>query len=183
MLEEEIRSQQWSLILCGVVTITFRVLTLFAVTTCYSYSKTESVVITCTSTWWRSNKSTHQPNPRLKLLIHVTILSACWLHHSAFLIGCLLKPEHEGDFPPWLLVRKLTIPTERPPLVSEDSTNFCGWRVSRGQRNETLRPLISAFKIGAAIFSFTYLLNNPHEGGCTPYHTHYFSENLVAPGI
>jgi hypothetical protein len=27
---------------------------------------------------------------------------------------------------PWLLVRKWTIPTERPPLVGEISANFCG---------------------------------------------------------
>jgi hypothetical protein len=27
---------------------------------------------------------------------------------------------------PWLLVRKQTIPTERPPLVGEVSVNFCG---------------------------------------------------------
>jgi hypothetical protein len=27
---------------------------------------------------------------------------------------------------PWLVVRKRTIPTERPPLVSEASANFCG---------------------------------------------------------
>jgi hypothetical protein len=27
---------------------------------------------------------------------------------------------------PWLVVRKRTIPTERPPLVSEISANFCG---------------------------------------------------------
>jgi hypothetical protein len=27
---------------------------------------------------------------------------------------------------PWLLVRKRTIPTERPPLVGEVSANFCG---------------------------------------------------------
>jgi hypothetical protein len=36
---------------------------------------------------------------------------------------------------PWPLVRKLTIPTERPPLVGEVSAIFCGYRVSRGQRN------------------------------------------------
>jgi hypothetical protein len=36
---------------------------------------------------------------------------------------------------PWPLVRKRTIPTERPPLLGEVSANFCGWRVSRGQRN------------------------------------------------
>jgi hypothetical protein len=33
------------------------------------------------------------------------------------------------------LVRKRTIPNERPPLVGEVSANFCGQRVSRGQRN------------------------------------------------
>jgi hypothetical protein len=27
---------------------------------------------------------------------------------------------------PWPLVRKRTIPTERPPLVGEVSANFCG---------------------------------------------------------
>jgi hypothetical protein len=34
------------------------------------------------------------------------------------------------------LVRKRTIPTERPPLVGEVSANFSGQRVLRGQRNE-----------------------------------------------
>jgi hypothetical protein len=38
------------------------------------------------------------------------------------------------------LVHERTIPTEQPPLVSEVSTNFCGWRVSRGQRNGSPRP-------------------------------------------
>jgi hypothetical protein len=27
---------------------------------------------------------------------------------------------------PWLLVRRQTIPTERSPIVGEDSANFCG---------------------------------------------------------
>jgi hypothetical protein len=43
------------------------------------------------------------------------------------------------------LVRQRTIPTERPPLVGEVSLNFSGWRVSRSQRNESKRPLISVF--------------------------------------
>jgi hypothetical protein len=43
------------------------------------------------------------------------------------------------------LVRKPTIPTERPPLVGEVSANFSGQKVSRGQRNESPRPLISVF--------------------------------------
>jgi hypothetical protein len=43
------------------------------------------------------------------------------------------------------LVRKRTIPTERPPLVGEVSTNFSEERVSRGQRNESPRLLNSVF--------------------------------------
>jgi hypothetical protein len=39
----------------------------------------------------------------------------------------------------------VSLPTEQPPLVGEDSANFCGYRVFRGQRNEFLRPLISVF--------------------------------------
>jgi hypothetical protein len=38
------------------------------------------------------------------------------------------------------LVRERTIPTARLPLVGEVSANFCGWRVSRGQSNGSLRP-------------------------------------------
>jgi hypothetical protein len=43
------------------------------------------------------------------------------------------------------VVRKRTIPTERPPLVGELSSNLCGYRVLRGQRNEFPRPLITDF--------------------------------------
>jgi hypothetical protein len=32
-------------------------------------------------------------------------------------------------------------------------------------------------------FSFKWLLNCTHEAEWTPFQTHYFSENLVAPGI
>jgi hypothetical protein len=39
-----------------------------------------------------------------------------------------------------LCVRERTIPTERPPLVSEVIANDCGQRVPRGQRDEFLRP-------------------------------------------
>jgi hypothetical protein len=38
------------------------------------------------------------------------------------------------------LVRERTIPTERLPLVGEVSANFWRQRVSRGQRNGSLRP-------------------------------------------
>jgi hypothetical protein len=80
------------------------------------------------------------------------------------------------------LVRKRTIPTERPPLVGEVSANFSGERVSRGQRNESPRPLISIFLTGAATF-LSIILNYPHEAQWTAFQTHYFSDNLVAPGI
>jgi hypothetical protein len=43
------------------------------------------------------------------------------------------------------VVRKRTIPTDRPPLVGEVSANLCGQRVLRDQRNELPRPLISVF--------------------------------------
>jgi hypothetical protein len=32
-------------------------------------------------------------------------------------------------------------------------------------------------------FSIKKLLNCTHEAECTPFQTHYFSENLVVPGI
>jgi hypothetical protein len=50
------------------------------------------------------------------------------------------------------LARQRTMPTKRPPLVGEVSASFSGQRVSRGQRNESPRPLISVFKTGAATF-------------------------------
>jgi hypothetical protein len=36
---------------------------------------------------------------------------------------------------------------------------------------------------GAATFSFKQLLSCTHEAEWTPFRTHYFSENLVAPEI
>jgi hypothetical protein len=57
-------------ILCGAVTATSRVLSLFIVTTCYSYSysKIESVIMNCSSHWRISNKSTHQSKPASKVM-------------------------------------------------------------------------------------------------------------------
>jgi hypothetical protein len=60
----EVRSEVF--ILCGVVTVTFRVLSLFTVTKCYGCSKTESVIINCSSDWWISNNSTHRAKPTSK---------------------------------------------------------------------------------------------------------------------
>jgi hypothetical protein len=41
----------------------------------------------------------------------------------------------------------------------------------------------SVFLTGAATYSFKWLRNYPHEAEWTPFQTHYYSENLEAPGI
>jgi hypothetical protein len=43
--------------------------------------------------------------------------------------------------------------------------------------------IFSAFGTGAATLSLKQLLSCTHEAEWTPFQTHYFSENLVAPGI
>jgi hypothetical protein len=49
------------------------------------------------------------------------------LNRTYWRFKMLLAPEFHMDTTttPWLVVRKRTIPTERPPLVSEASANFC----------------------------------------------------------
>jgi hypothetical protein len=59
------------------------------------------------------------------------------------------------------LVRERTIPTERPPLVGEVSANFCGQRVSRGQRGGSLTAVISISRPEPILFlpnSFSIVL-------------------------
>jgi hypothetical protein len=68
------------------------------------------------------------------------------------------------------LVRERTTLIARPPLVGEVSVNFCGYRVSRGQRDESPQQ-------------YPRLLSCTHEAVWTSLQTHYFSENLVAPGM
>jgi hypothetical protein len=46
-----------------------------------------------------------------------------------------------------------------------------------------LRHRILGFLDRSRYFSFKYLLGCTHEAEWTPFQTHYFSENLVAPGI
>jgi hypothetical protein len=53
---------------------------------------------------------------------------------------CTVKTEHKQQTNSVALVRELTIPTERQPLVGEVSANFCGQKELRGQRNEFPRP-------------------------------------------
>jgi hypothetical protein len=73
--------------------------------------------------------------------------------------------------------------TERPPLVGEVSANLCGERVSRGQRNGFPRPLNLGFLDRSRYFSIHVAPSYPHEAEWNAFQTHYFSENLVAPGI
>jgi hypothetical protein len=54
--------------------------------------------------------------------------------------------------------------------------------VSRGQRDGSPTAVISVLKIGAATFSSKWVLSCTHNAEFTPFQTHYFSENLVAPG-
>jgi hypothetical protein len=65
ILDTEVRSEVFSLSV--VVTATFRVLSLFVVTKCYSDNKIESVIINCSSAWLTSNKSTHRSKPAAKV--------------------------------------------------------------------------------------------------------------------
>jgi hypothetical protein len=58
------------------------------------------------------------------------------------------------------------------------STKFSILTITRGRYN---RPVSG--RRAEWTFPFKYLLSYPHDAEWTPFQTHYFSENLVAPGI
>jgi hypothetical protein len=63
------------------------------------------------------------------------------------------------------LVRERTIPTQGPPLVGEVSANFCGEKVSRGQRNGSPRPYSRIFRPEwSQDMSFIYLVLDRVQG-------------------
>jgi hypothetical protein len=68
-------------------------------------------------------------------------------------------------------VRKQTIPTERPPLVGEDSATLSAQRIPRPHSRRSRPEPLLFFQVAPQLYSWT------------PFQTHYFSENLVAPGI
>jgi hypothetical protein len=78
-----------------------------------------------------------QPCERMRISTSDSKESACkpWIKHCAGtrIVTYLLTYSVA-------LVRKQTIPTERPPLVGGVSANFCGYRVPRGQRDRSLWP-------------------------------------------
>jgi hypothetical protein len=55
--------------------------------------------------------------------------------------------------------------------------------VPRGQHDGSLLPNSRNSRLEPLLFLFKYLLSCTHEAEWTPFQTHYFSENLVAPGI
>jgi hypothetical protein len=98
------------------------------------------------------------------------------------LIASILKQKQSQT--PWILARKRTIPTERPPLVIEASANFRGQSgvASSAQRVCTVVNL-GYLDRSRYICLFKQLFSCLHETGWTPFQTHNFTENLVAPSI
>jgi hypothetical protein len=73
---------------------------------------------------------------------------------------------------------KMSISIERPPIVGVVSANFCGYRVSRGQRGGRILGFLNRSRN-----FFFQVAPQLHKAEWTPFQTHYFTENLVAPGI
>jgi hypothetical protein len=92
--------------------------------------------------------------------------------------GCmLLCNKRKRNSVAW--VRELIIPAE---LVGEVSANFCGWTVSCGQRDGSLRPY-SRVSRPEPLFFFKQLLNCTPEAEWISFLTYYFSKHLVVSGI
>jgi hypothetical protein len=60
---------------------------------------------------------------------------------------------------------------------------FADREVSRGQRGGSLTAVNLSFIDRSRYFSIKYLLIYAHEAEWTPFQTHRYAENLVAPGI
>jgi hypothetical protein len=77
----------------------------------------------------------------------------------------------------WPLVRKRTIPTDRPPLVGEIQC-----QLSHGQCSGS--PTVNlCFLDQCRYLSFKYLSIYAHEAEWTLFWTHCYAENVVAPGL
>jgi hypothetical protein len=72
------------------------------------------------------------------------------------------------------LVHEQTIPFERLPFVGEVSAKWLAQRIPMAVFSVS-RPELLIFDPSS--------LNRTHEAEWTPFQTHYFSENLLAPGI
>jgi hypothetical protein len=85
------------------------------------------------------------------------------------------------------LIREWTIPTT--PTIPSDRrllANLVPTFADRGCHVVSMTDpygRILGFLDRSSYFSSEQLLNCTHEAEWTPFHTHHFSENLVAPGI
>jgi hypothetical protein len=79
-------------------------------------------------------------------------------------------------------VRERTVPTEWPPLVGEVSVNLCGYRVLRSQHNGSLQPYSQLCRPEPLLFC-QVAPQLYSRGWVNTVPDHYFSENLVVPGI
>jgi hypothetical protein len=81
------------------------------------------------------------------------------------------------------LVRQRIILTRRPQFVGEVSVNFCGYRgVGYSARRISYGSNLG-FLDQSRCFSSKQLLSCTHETEWTQFQNHYFSENVVEPGI
>jgi hypothetical protein len=100
-------------------------------------------------------------------LIHIIIKAVLMIFFNKS-ISLLIKESSVA------LVRERTARTERSPLVGEVSANFCGNRVSLGQRNESPRPYSRISRPEPLLFlpSSSSIVLTRLEW--TPFLTHYF---------
>jgi hypothetical protein len=82
---------------------------------------------------------------------------------------------------PWPVVRKRTIPTERPPLIGEASAIFL--RIEGVTWSTQRNPAFVNPGFLDRIRYFLEIAPQLSSSEWTPFQTHYFSENLVAPEI
>jgi hypothetical protein len=83
------------------------------------------------------------------------------------------------------LVSERTTQTERPTLVVEVSANFCGYRMSRDQRNGSLRQYSRFSKLEPLIFlpSSSKYLNYTHAAEWTAFQTQFILIKLYNPFV
>jgi hypothetical protein len=135
---------------------------LYPIGTDHAQKKSPSIVA-----WRRSHRKLVS---RVRLRVHWSVTStgsgaddieytassivACWaVLTQLFPANALIKSVTIKQTNSMALVRKRSIPTERPQLVGEVSANICGYKVSRGQRNGFPRPYSRFSRPGAATIS------------------------------
>jgi hypothetical protein len=80
---------------------------------------------------------------------------------------------------PWRWDRKRAIPTKRPPLVGEVGAKFAVRRYRVVRATDLSGRQYRFSRSEPLLFHSSY----PHEAEWASFQTHYFSENLLVPGI